>query len=212
MDKALAVLCRPDSTIPPYVRCVEIGGSEDMGQEICQSLRQLPPLSAVENLSLHYFRWDSQTLPFLDTLFPFFRNLKTLQISSVTFETLHIAFEFLSSATSLECLRLGEIWGEKIDAVSLTQFPLPPLKQITFERRFQMLALFDWLYLGQPVASVNSVTLHVKFVQTICAVSGYLQALGPVLEHLVIIGFGCDDDRNLISMPVNILLAHSGNI
>jgi hypothetical protein len=210
IDIALAILCPSHSTVLSYVRRVEIYGGEDMGPETCRSLQQLPPLSAVETLWLYYFRWDSQTFSPMDKLFPFFRNITTLQLDLVEFETLRMAFEFISSATSLECLRLGSIHGggwKGIDAASLTQFPMPPLKQIIFDRRFYMPALFDWLYLGRPVASVNSVTLNVKFVQTIQSVSGYLQVLGPVLEHLMIIGLGYDDYGYGIGKHVDVISA-----
>jgi hypothetical protein len=217
MDKALAVLCTPDSFIPPYVRCVGIVGGEDMKQ-IFKSLQQLPPLSAVKSLSLCHIHWDSQTFLLLDKVFPFFPNLKTLRLSSVIFETYNMAFEFLSSAMLLECLYLGPItigpsslWDlEEIDTSSLTRFPLPPLKQIIFERRFYRPALFDWLQLGRPVASVNSVTLHAKLVQTIESVSGFLRMLGPVLEHLVIVDLG--HDSKLHGMYVSVISAYHGNV
>jgi hypothetical protein len=211
MHRAVAALCPPHSTIPPYVRCVDI--YEHERGRIHESLRQLPPMSAVENLALHGFHWDNQTSPSVDTLFPFFRNVKTLRLSSVEFNTLHSAFEFLSSATSLECLRLGPVYGwgyEEINPESLTQFPLPPLKRITFERHFHMPALFDWLDLGRSVARINSVTLHLKYVATIRSVSCYLQALGPVLEHLVIVGLGSNHES--IGMPIDIITACCGNI
>jgi hypothetical protein len=213
MDKALAALCPSRSTILPYVSCINVDGDADK-QEFYKSLARLPPLNSVESLVLFHFYWDSRTRTFLvmDKMFPFLRNLKTLQLDNVAFETLHIAFEFISSATLLECLRLGSIhglgfWGfKKIDAASLTRFPLPPLKQIAFDGRFYMPSMFDWLHLGRPVASVNSVTLHGKYVPIICSVAGFLRALGPVLEHFVIIGFGLDSEGHGMHVSCNLSL------
>ena len=209
IDTAINVLCSPNSTIPPYVRRVTIYGGKEDGRGMNKWLRRLPPLSSVDSLSLFSIHWDAQMFGAMEKLFPFFRNLKTLQLDGVIFKTLHSALGFLSSASSLENLRLGDFGSflsefGNIDAVSVTQFPVPPLKQIAFEMNFRWPWLLDWLSLGQTFASVNSVTYYVEFIPVIRPMSVFFKALGQDLEHLTL-NFMCCREEYRKSMPVDLI-------
>jgi hypothetical protein len=207
-DAAFAALSPPNSTIPPSVRCVQILGGKGMGEQIHQLLQHLRPFNAVERLSLGHFCCQENQTFCIDTLFPY---LKILELHGLQLETIGTALKLISSASSLECLRLGNmfgnsgpIWGfglEKWDVALLNRFPVPPLKQITFEKPFHVPALVDWLSFGQPFASVNTVTLTLKYHQVITLVSGYLKVLGPVLEHLVLI---FDFREGVLGMPIQV--------
>jgi hypothetical protein len=91
IDTALTILCTHNSTIPPYVRRLEMEegrGRKWDPQWVNSALLKLPLFTAIENLSLSHISWDSQTFEVKDRLLAISRGLKTLILDYMEFETL----------------------------------------------------------------------------------------------------------------------------
>jgi hypothetical protein len=185
----IAVLCTPGSTIPPYVRALEM--YEGRGRAGCKwdlpwvsnALLQLSRLSAVESLSLSRVAWDGLMPEAKKRLYILCQGLKTLELDCMAFETLGQALHFISSAPLLECLSLGTMDIQSREA-PLTKFHAPPMKRVMFYFNVYTPVVLDWLCLSQPVPSVRSLSFELIDVAQIHSISAYLQQLGPFLEDL----------------------------
>jgi hypothetical protein len=188
MNAALTILCAHNSTIIPYVK----------------------------NLSVFHVEWHSLTLEAKDRLLALSHSLKTLNLSSMEFQTVDQAFEFISSAPLLECLLVDDIYVRKNENAALTKFTPPPMKRIMFRTESYTIVfrIIEWLFLWQPVPTVRRLAFHWIHRTEIPSISASLRALGPVLEHLEL-SFEKYPNISLYEyegMQVDLIAPTSGNI
>jgi hypothetical protein len=185
--KTSLALCAPGSTIPPYVRALEMFENDAPTKWhspwVSNALQKMPRLGALERLSLHFVAWGSLTPEAKERLFALSHGLKTLSLINVEFETISQALHFISSAPLLECLSLENSTFRSWEA-PLTIFHVPPIKHVTFYLNRHPSFILDCLCISQPVPSVRSLSFEVIYVAQIPSISACLRRLGPFLEHL----------------------------
>ena len=200
IDTYLVAICAPGSTIPPYVRNLEVynGRNEWESTVVINALPKLPQLSAVERLSLVHVAWDTLIPEAKERLFGLSRGLKALKLDHMDFLSIGQALHFISSAPLLEALSLGSVYFLSSE-VLLADFPAPPVKRIIFDVNVHLPVIIDWLCLWQPVPTVRSVRFDVFKLEQIPCISDYLRRLGPLLEYL---GLDFEHRGELPGIPV----------
>ncbi|TDL19486.1 hypothetical protein BD410DRAFT_792102 [Rickenella mellea] len=217
VDTALPIICSPTSTIPPYVRHLEL---EDAGLEVGgysypqwlnEGLLKLPIFGALESLSLAHVAWGSLTVETRSSLLNMTRGLKRLELEYMQFGTVEQALDFFSSAPSLESLSLGSIQCHAENAPPTKTNKLR-LKQVTFGGDSYTLPLIDWLC-SQPAPSVETLNLTLVTMMQIPYISRYLKVLGPTLQHLGVSCANLDNHGEVqVAFCKEIDLAHNPSL
>ncbi|TDL19489.1 hypothetical protein BD410DRAFT_900190 [Rickenella mellea] len=189
----LPLICSPGSTIPPYVRHLELEeGRRDNPRWVKKALlsKSLPKFCALESLVLAHIDWaDLMSVPSpRDRLICFSRCLNHLALEYVEFETMNQVLDLFSAAPSLEKLSLASVECEIQDVPQIRINPFTP-KEIALAGGSLTIPLIDWLCL-QPMPSVQTLNLAFIDMEQMPAISRYLKILGPKLEHL---GLACSN-------------------
>ena len=191
------------STVPPYVRSLNISGSSDVNfvRHVDETIRRLPLLSNLKTLHLVDINMTILTLVAKKKLTALLQNLTTLNLycckvrnyfslyldSFATleqFETVNQAIDFIAAAQCLEDITLEGVHCSESCNYS-SQAIVPPLRRIMF--RTPLDNIMDWICRCHPTPSVRSLEIRrIDKDNEITIICKFIRHLGSALENLAI--------------------------
>ncbi|KAF8962205.1 hypothetical protein BDZ97DRAFT_2076541 [Flammula alnicola] len=186
IDIALDILPAPQSTIPSYICWLEINNYAGLFAN--DAFVSLPPLSALVRLTLRDIPWNSLSASAKGNLHSLSRNLTTLQLHCIYFESFSQQLELIASAPLLETLFLGTVVCDKDLDDPSTQLRAPRLRRLAIGGSASTPSLLRWLLsASQSVSSIHTLSLTIGLhLHDVKPLSTYIRAFGPSLENLAI--------------------------